>query len=93
MHPSSRSRSRSSILIWYSIRGRHDRDSFSQSFSLGVRFSGSDASAVRISSSDRPTCWATRMTNAAQRVAREPPLASGGSGGVDQAFGLVEAQG
>jgi hypothetical protein len=40
---------------------RQRADSRAQSAFVGVRFSGSSASASRISSSDTPTCCAIRM--------------------------------
>ena len=66
----SRSRSRSSSAIWASMRGRQELDSRSQSRCVGVRLSGSEASAERTSSSVSPTCWATRINDTRRMVAR-----------------------
>ena len=66
MHDVSWSRRRSSCWICSSIRGRHARDSFAQSAFVGVRPSGSVASAFWISSSVRPIVCAARM-NAIRR--------------------------
>ena len=50
--------------------GRHALDRRAQSCRVGVRFSGSDAIAVRISSRLRPTCWAMRMNETRRNVSR-----------------------
>jgi hypothetical protein len=55
--------------IWASIRGRQSRARRDQSRSLGVRLSGSEASASRISSRLRPSCWDTRMNEIRRMVA------------------------
>ncbi len=81
MQASRRSRSLDSRSICSSSRGFHDVDSWCQSFSVGVRPSGSDANASRISSSRSPTCWATRMNETRRIVERGPHvelLAAGG---------------
>ena len=70
MQPSSLSRSRSSRSIWASIRGRQPAESRAQSALVGVRPSGSVASASLISSRVRPTRWADRMNATRRRVAR-----------------------
>ena len=73
--------------------GRHDADSRSQSARVGVRLSGSEASAVRISSRLSPTCWAMRMNDTRRSVSRcVAALAAARARGVDQALGLVEPQ-
>ena len=93
MQPSSLSRSRSSRSIWASIRGRQPRESRAQSALVGVRPSGSVASASRISSRVRPTRCAERMNATRRRVARRvPALVAGRALGLDQALRLVVAQ-
>ena len=70
MQPSSLSRSRSSRSICASIRGRQPRLSRAQSALVGVRPSGSVASASAISSRVSPTRWAERMNATRRSVAR-----------------------
>ena len=66
MHDDSSSRTCSSSRIRSSSCDFHARDSRLQSAAVGVRCSGSVASAARISSSVSPTRCATRM-NATRR--------------------------
>ena len=53
-----------------SSRGRHERESASQSAFVGVRFEGSVASASLMFASERPTRWAAAM-NAMRRSMSE----------------------
>ena len=68
MQPCSRSRSRSSIAICASRRGRQERDRRSQSLAVGVRCWGSDSNAARTSARLRPTSCAARGTNETRRI-------------------------
>ena len=63
-------RLRDRLDVWASIRGRHAFESRSQSFAVGVRLSGSESRASRISSSVSPTCWATRMNDTRRITSR-----------------------
>ena len=61
---------RSRTAICSSSRGRHERDSRSQSARFGVRSAGSVASASRISSSVRPTRCAIRTKAIVRNMSR-----------------------
>jgi dTDP-glucose 4,6-dehydratase len=66
MQPVSPSRSSCSPAICSSSRACHERDRRAQSALVGLRPEGRASSAVRTSSSDRPTCCAAR-TKASRR--------------------------
>ena len=81
------------MAIWWSMRGRHDADSRSQSFAVGVRFSGSEASALAdLVEAQADLLRDADERDAPQRVTGVAALPAGRPGGVDQAFGFVEAQ-
>ena len=58
------------MAIWLSMRGRHDVASRSQSLAVGVRLSGSEASASPISSRLSPSSWATLMNDTRRTISR-----------------------
>ena len=76
-----------------SSSGRHELDRRSQSWRVGVRLSGSDASAVADVVEAQPDLLGdAHERDPPDRVAGVAPLAAGRAGGVDQPLGLVEAQ-
>ena len=81
------------MAIWWSMRGRHDVERRSQSLAVGVRFSGSEASAVAdLVEAQADLLGDADERDAAQRVTGVPPLAAPAPRRVDEALGLVEAQ-
>ncbi len=93
MHPSSRSRSRSSTAIWASMRGRHEVD---RRFPV-LRVRGAVLGQRGQRGADLVEAQTDLLGDADER---DPPhggagvtaLSPGGTGGTDEALGLVEAQ-
>ena len=92
MQPVNRSRNRSSTPIWCSIRGRHSDESRSQSPGGRTTVGQRGHRRADLFEAEPDLLGDPDERDPADHLPGVAPLAAVGSGGVDESFGLVEAQ-